>query len=190
VVDYIDGLLGAMHHDAPRIYAGGPFSDRAGAKTDDMAAFLPLSDAVRAHWEVRVAGLLAAYRAGIRKLDQLADGDFAKAAAARQDAALAKNPKVPRLPADATGFTDLLFRHAIEGCYAVPEYGGNTGLVGWKEIKFPGDRQPKGFTDAEVRTSDGPDVLKPTGVVDAALKLVTATAPGSPNAPTLVGPGR
>ena len=40
----------------------------------------------------------------------------------------------------------LLFEHTIEGLYASPEYGGNRGLVGWKEIGFPGDVQPRGYT--------------------------------------------
>ena len=29
---------------------------------------------------------------------------------------------------DAAGFRDVLFTHAIEGTYSVPEYGGNLGL--------------------------------------------------------------
>ena len=54
-------------------------------------------------------------------------------------------------------FTALLFEHTIEGLYAAPEYGGNRGLVGWKDISFPGDIQPRGYTSDEVERSDGPD---------------------------------
>jgi hypothetical protein len=189
VADYIDGLLGAMRDQTPRVYAGGPFSDRAGAEHNDMATFLPLGPAATTAWRTRIAGLIAAYQAGVAALDRAAGGDFTKAATARQDAALAANPNVADLPSGNDGFTDLLFQHAIEGCYAVPEYGGNTGLVGWKEIGFPGDRQPKGFTADEVSRSDGPDPLEPTGIVADVLDLITATAPGAPS-PTVVGPVR
>ena len=97
--------------------------------------------------------------------------------------------RVTNLPSGNDGFTDLLFQHAIEGVYAVPEYGGNAGLVGWKEIGFPGDRQPKGFTADEVSRSDGRDPLEPTGIVADVLDLITATAPGAPSS-TIVGPVR
>jgi hypothetical protein len=189
VAAYIDGLLGALRDQPPRVYAGGPFSDRAGAERNDMAMFLPLDAAATKAWRTRIAGLIAAYRAGVVALDRATGGDFTNAPAARQDAALARNPKVADLPSGTDGFTDLLFQHAIEGCYAVPEYGGNAGLVGWKEIGFPGDRQPKGFTADEVSRSDGPDPLEPAGIVADVLDLVTATAPGAPS-PTVVGPVR
>ena len=189
VADYIDGLLGAMRDQTPRVYAGGPFSDRAGATHNDMATFLPLGPAATEAWRTRIAGLITAYQAGVVALDRAAGGDFTKATPSRQDAVLAANPKVAELPSGNDGFTDLLFQHAIEGVYAVPEYGGNTGLVGWKEIGFPGDRQPKGFTADEVSRSDGPDPLVPTGIVADVLDLVTATAPGAPSS-TIVGPVR
>jgi len=38
----IDALLAAFQTDPPRIYAGGPFSDRGGAEQNDFAQFLPL----------------------------------------------------------------------------------------------------------------------------------------------------
>ncbi len=34
--------------------------------------------------------------------------------------------------------------------YGAPEYGGNRDGVAWAGIGFPGDVQPRGFTDAEV----------------------------------------
>ena len=33
---------------------------------------------------------------------------------------------------------------------APPEYGGNRDLAGWRAIEFPGDVQPRGYTDDEV----------------------------------------
>jgi len=48
-------------------------------------------------------------------------------------------------------FRDLLYRHACEGAYGAPEYGGNRDVAGWAAIGFPGDAQPRGYTDEEVR---------------------------------------
>jgi gluconate 2-dehydrogenase gamma chain len=42
VADYVDGLLGAFVVDPPRIFAGGPYSGRAGGDAS-FADFLPLS---------------------------------------------------------------------------------------------------------------------------------------------------
>jgi len=174
---YIVTLLGALQTDPPRVYAGGPFSDRAGNDHDDMARFLPLDAAVTAHWQARLRDLVAAYHAGLHQLDTLAGGDFAGATPAAQDAALARNPKVAHLPADSSGFTDLLFGHTVEGCYGAPEYGGNAGLVMWRSIQFPGDVQPRGYPDDQVTRSDGPDPYRPTKIVTDVLQLLTSTAP-------------
>jgi hypothetical protein len=187
--DYIVTLLGALREDPPWVFAGGPFSDRGGGTGDDMARFLPLNDAVREHWRARLDALRAAYRAGLRQLDALAGGDFAAASPADQDAALAQNPRVPRLPTGSRGFTDLLFRHTIEGCYSAPEYGGNAGGAMWQSIGFPGDVQPRGYDADQVTKSDGPDPVTATGIVADLLQLVTATAPGPPPPLTPPTPG-
>ncbi|HKA82348.1 MAG TPA: gluconate 2-dehydrogenase subunit 3 family protein, partial [Acidimicrobiales bacterium] len=181
--DYIVTLLDALRENPPRVFAGGPFSDRGGSERDDMARFLPLNDAVKEHWRARLDDLGAAYREGLGQLDALAGGDFAAASPADQDAALAQNPRVPRLPAAISGFTDLLFRHTIEGCYGVPEYGGNAGGAMWRSIEFPGDVQPRGYEAGEVTDSDGPDPVTATGIVADLLRLVTSTAPESPPRP-------
>src|SRR5437763_6777932 len=41
VVRYIDTTLAAFTFHPPRLYAGGPFSDRAGNGTDEMKRFVP-----------------------------------------------------------------------------------------------------------------------------------------------------
>ena len=61
-------------------------------------------------------------------------------------------------------FTQLLFGHTIEGMYSVPEYGGNANLVGWQDIQWPGDIQPRGYTDAEVEAPEG-DALATSGII-------------------------
>lgn len=165
VVGYIDALLAAFDADPPRIYAGGPFSGRHGGDQDDFATFAPLSAAQERYWRARVAELQQQYAAGVLALDAAAGGDFSAADPVTQDLVLT---------ADATGFRELLFDHAIEGWLAAPEYGGNQEQRGWVEVRFPGDVQPAGYTDAEVSSGDGLDVVDPTGVVAALLAQITA----------------
>jgi hypothetical protein len=150
VADYIDGLLGAFTVDPPRIWAGGPFSGRRGGKAS-FDEFLPLSRLEELAWRTRiegsqgitererngpVAGWQQEYREGLAALGD----DFAGLAAAEQDARLDAVP----------GFKQLLYGHACEGAYGAPEYGGNRDLLGWRAIGFPGDVQPRGYTDEEV----------------------------------------
>jgi len=155
VVRYIDVLLAAFAHNPPRIHAGGPWSDRSGGDEDYMADFVPLSAFQEAAWRKRIAGLQAAYRKGVKALDAAAGGDFTTASANTQDSVLN----------GAGEFRDILFVHAIEGFLSVPEYGGNQNLVGWKEISFKGDTQPRGYTAAEISESDGLDPVVPDALL-------------------------
>ena len=150
VVDYIDGLLDAFGVDPPRIWAGGPYSGRAGGAAD-FGHFLALSPLEELAWRTRVEGSRGIpgrerlgpvvgwqerYRAGLAALGD----DFPGLAPEEQDARL-----------DAAGeFRDLLYEHVVEGAYAAPEYLGNRDLGGWTAIGFPGDVQPRGYTDEEV----------------------------------------
>ena len=150
VVDYIDGLLDAFAVDPPRIWAGGPYSGRAGG-TADFGHFLALSPLEELAWRTRIEGSRGSpererlgpvvgwqerYRAGLAALGD----DFAGLAPEEQDARL-----------DAVGeFRGLLYEHVVEGAYAAPEYLGNRDLAGWTAIGFPGDVQPRGYTDEEV----------------------------------------
>ena len=114
----------------------------------------------------RLTGWRRQYASGIATLDRLAGGDFTQISPADQDKILASS--------QASTFLALLFEHTIEGMYAVPEYGGNRGLVGWKDISYPGDRQPRGYTSEEVERSDGRDPVDETPVVTAVLKFLGA----------------
>jgi len=148
--DYIDGLLAAFSVDPPRIWAGGPFSGRAG---DDagFATFLPLTRVEELAWRTRIEGSQGRperefngpvrgwqdeYRAGLAALG----ADFRTVDGTQQDSRLAAVP----------AFRALLYQHACEGAYGAPEYGGNHDLAGWRAIGFPGDVQPRGYSDAEV----------------------------------------
>lgn len=154
VADYIDGLLGAFLVDPPRIYAGGPFSGRFGGAAQ-FAEFTPLGRLEELAWRIRiegsagipereingpVAGLQAEYAAGIAALG----ADFPTVDRAEQKRRLDANPD----------FKQLLYEHACEGAYGAPEYGGNRDARGWHAIEFPGDVQPRGYTDAEVAGSE------------------------------------
>ncbi len=163
VTRYIDTLLGALSLSPQRIFAGGPFSNRAGWPTDDMATFIGLAPAEAWAWRRRIGAWQAQYRTGVLHLDKAAGGSFLEARNSVRDEVLAK---------DEGGFATLLFSHAAEGMYSNPEYGGNVQLVGWRDISFPGDVQPRGYTPAEVSKSDGPDPYHPSGIGAALIGLI------------------
>ena len=158
VVGFVDTLLGAFSFAPAEVHAGGPWSNRPDpSQPDYMATFVPLTRIQTLAWQRRIRGLQQAYRDGVDLLDSQAGGDFSTAPPAEQDTILASS--------GAAGFRDLLFTHAIEGMYSVPEYGGNAGLVGWQDIRFRGDTQPVGYTPHEVTSSDGPDPVVVDGAV-------------------------
>ncbi len=158
------GTSGGTGTPVPLIFAGGPWSNRHTSGPDFMASFIPL-DPVRAiAWRQRLAGWQEQYTSGIAALDKLAGGDFTTAAPADQDKILARS--------EMSTFLSLLFEHTIEGMYSVPEYGGNRGLVGWKDISYPGDSQPVGYTSEQVERSDGRDPVADTSIVADVLKLL------------------
>jgi hypothetical protein len=154
VADYVDRLLGAFTSDPPLIFAGGPFSGRAGGEPS-FDRFLPLSRHEELAWRTRIEGSLGLperefngptrgwqqiYRDGIAALG----ADFVDADGEEQDRRLRANPEL----------RDLFYTHACEGAYGPPEYGGNPDGAGWAAIQFPGDVQPRGWTDEEVRSRD------------------------------------
>ena len=168
VTGYIDTMLGALgavlDGAVPPVFAGGPWSNRHTSGPDLMARFVALDPVARIAWRKRLTGWQQQYRQGIAALDKAAGGDFTKVSHARQDKILVSSP--------VSSFTALLFEHTIEGLYSAPEYGGNRGLTGWKEIGFPGDIQPRGYSADEVSRSDGPDPVDNTGIVASVIKLL------------------
>jgi hypothetical protein len=174
VTSYIDTMLAALNvldnnndnddNTPPAIFAGGPWSNRHTSGPDLMARFAALDPVAKIAWRHRLTKWQDQYRKGISNLDKLAGGDFTKATQDKQDKILAT--------ASVSTFTSLLFEHTIEGLYASPEYGGNKGQSGWKEIGFPGDIQPRGYTDDEVERSDGHDPVETTGIIADVVKLL------------------
>jgi hypothetical protein len=174
VTGYIDTMLGALQDGAGqdgalqdgKVFAGGPWSNRHTSGPNLMARFVPLDPVAKIAWRKRLTAWQTQYTKGVEQLDKLAGGDFTKKTKAQQDKILAAQ--------SVSEFTSLLFGHTIEGLYASPEYGGNRGLAGWKEIGFPGDIQPRGYTADEVERSDGHDPVGSTGIVGDVLKLLGA----------------
>jgi Gluconate 2-dehydrogenase subunit 3 len=150
VADYIDTLLGAFTFTPPRIWAGGPYSGRAGGEPS-FGQFMALSRVEELAWRTRIEGSAGIaerefngpvvgwqerYRTGLATLG----ADFADQAVEEQDRRLDLDP----------AFKHLVYQHACEGAYGAPEYGGNRATAGWRAIEFEGDVQPRGYTDAQV----------------------------------------
>ncbi len=169
VTGYIDAMLAALPDlgdstDPPAIFAGGPWSSRHTSGPDLMAIFATLDPVAKIAWGKRLAKWRNQYQEGIEALDRLAGGDFTQAGQDKQDKILATQ--------SVSTFTSLLFEHTIEGLYGAPEYGGNRGQSGWKEIGFPGDIQPRGYTADEVERSDGHDPVEQSPVIADVIKLL------------------
>jgi hypothetical protein len=179
VTGYIDAMLGTLAAlgaddmngggsgaQVPVIFACGPWGNRHTFDPDVQVPFIALDPVSRIAWRKRLADWQRQYTRGIAALDKLAGGNYTKAAPADQDKVLSR-PEV-------STFLSLLFEHTIEGMYSNPEYGGNRGLVGWKDIGYVGDIQPRGYISDEVERSDGRDPVGDTGIVADVLKLLGA----------------
>ncbi len=164
----IDALLGAFMVDPPRIYAGGPFSDRGGATQNDFAQFIPLDPYETLAWRMRiegsqglperefngaVVGLQQIYREGLAALDAQARSygaaDYAALPAPTQELVLRSGRD-----AAITRLVDVAFPQTLELMYGAPEYGGNRDLAAWKYTRFDGDVQPRGYTPEQVEHPD------------------------------------
>ncbi|MHB8438605.1 MAG: gluconate 2-dehydrogenase subunit 3 family protein [Acidimicrobiales bacterium] len=150
VADYIDTLLGAFTFDPPRIFAGGPFSGRAGGE-GAFDRFTPLSALQELAWRIRIegsAGLPAReFNGPVQGWQQLYSKGIAALGA--DFSTCDHGERIRRLRSDAE-FTALLYEHCCQGMYGAPEYGGNRDSIGWRAIGFTGDVQPRGWTDDEV----------------------------------------
>jgi hypothetical protein len=160
----IDMLLGAFTFHPPLIHAGGPFSNRSGARHDDIADFVALDREAELGWRIRlegtrgkperafagdVKGLQQEYRDGLAALDakaRPAHGDFASAPSAVQDAILRD--------AALADFAGTALSDTLDAMLGLPEYGGNRRRAGWRLAGWPGDVQPRGYTDGQVSGAD------------------------------------
>ena len=46
---------------------------------------------------------------------------------------------------NSLNFIGVLIMHTLEGCFGVPEYGGNRDGLGWLMLGLEGDSQPLGY---------------------------------------------
>ena len=165
----IDLLLAAFTFEPPLIHAGGPFSNRAGATHDDFADFIPLDPLAALGWRIRIEGsqgrperefagpvdgLQQAYRKGLAHLDERAGqvvpgATFVMLPGPVQDLILSD-----QTDGDVQDFVSTALSDTVDAVYGPPEYGGNRNLVGWTVNHWPGDTQPRGYTDAQVSRPD------------------------------------
>lgn len=169
----IDALLGAFRTRPPRIYAGAPFSDRAGSPVNHFERFLRLDRYEAKAWRLRiegskgnrklefngpVKGYQQLYREGLAALDRAAGpGGFAALPGPARDSILrgSGDPAIAEL-------IDEAFIHTIELMYGAPEYGGNRNRIGWGYTSYAGDVQPRGWTREQVEEPVPPG---PSGVL-------------------------
>jgi hypothetical protein len=167
VIRYIDTMLSMFDHDPPKLFAGGPYSDRHGGHTNYMKHFVPPAPRQLHAWKQRVHQLQHQYRKAVKALDAAAKGgNFANVGHQEQDTILI----------NLAGVRNLIFPNVIEGMYSVPEYGGNHHTLGWQSIKWPGDAQRRGYTPHEVERSDGLDPVTNIGVVQLLLGVLPTVA--------------
>ena len=182
----IDAFLGAFTFDPLLIHAGGPFSNRAGSPVDEMAEFVPLDPLAELGWRIRlegsrglperefagpITGLQDRYVAGLDHLDgraiALGFPSFAALPTALQDQLL-----LDTTDGATQAFVGQALADTLDAMYGPPEYGGNQGLAGWTPVFWPGDVQPRGYSDAQV---SGPDPTgPPQGFTAAQLQFLVA----------------
>jgi hypothetical protein len=150
VATYIDNLLGAFTFSPPLIFAGGPFSGRAGGEAS-FSEFFPLTRHEELAWRTRIEGSQGRpereFNGPVRGWQQVYREGIAALGA---DFCAVDNDERNRRLQQQSELRRLLYEHACEGAYGAPEYGGNTDLLGWRVIQFEGDAQPRGYTDDEV----------------------------------------
>ncbi len=184
----IDALLGAFEFDPPRIYAGAPFSDRAGASKNHFRRFLALDAYEEKGWRLRIRGSRGRrdlefngpekgwqdiYRDGLAALDEAsAGGSFGELSGLERDLVLgqAEGPEVGEL-------VDVAFPHTWQFMYGAPEYGGNRDLLGWRYTRYPGDVQPRGWSREEIEApGEGGPLGGALGVIESILSRQTMLA--------------
>jgi gluconate 2-dehydrogenase gamma chain len=160
---YLDQLLGAFASDPPRIFAGGPYSGRHGG-VDGFSHFTPLTRVERIRWQTYlegsrgiaerefngpVIGLRETYEKALDALDAAAR---ALSTDGKGDPfTLQDQPtRVALLQSADETFVQMLYEHTVEGTYGDPVYGGNHDMKGWGAIRYEGDRQPLGYTAAQM----------------------------------------
>jgi hypothetical protein len=177
----IDALLSAFATDPPRIYAGAPFSDRAGSPVNHFTSFLRLDAYEEKAWRLRiegsggnpdlefngpVPGWQTVYREGLAALNQAAGGNFAALPGPARDLVLRNSDS------GAIGeLIDIAWPHTWQLMYGAPEYGGNRDLVAWRYTNYQGDVQPKGWTREQIEQPGGTSGERPRSLDELPISL-------------------
>ena len=152
VADYIDGLLGAFAVDPPRIWAGGPFSGRHGGEAR-FAKFLPLSRLEELAWRTRIEGSRGVPSARSTVRCGAGSRSYRDGLAAARRRLRRRSPatnRTARLDAADRSSGSLLYEHACEARYGDARVRRQPRRRRLAAIGFPGDVQPRGYTDDEV----------------------------------------
>lgn len=194
VADYIDLLLGSFELELPRVFAGGPFSNRDGGGPNYFARWLVLDALEERVWRTRIEGSQGRperewngpvrgwqeiYTTGLDALDVTSRRwlrqPFVELGSSGRSAVLGW------LPGGADdAFLELAFRQTLEGMYGPPEYGGNRERVGWSYTHWPGDHQPRAYGYPEIADPD-PDQVP--AVARAHRRARERRGPGTPDTP-------
>ncbi|CAN5274302.1 hypothetical protein BH11MYX1_BH11MYX1_21660 [soil metagenome] len=205
-VEYIEGLVTAfdLMTAAPRIFAGGPFSDRNPADdgstpVSDFPDFIELDRVKDAAWRLIVAGSEALPNGAPNEAllgpvigieDRLKAGlQEALAIAPRAVEDLRPEDFQTLFDSATAEFQALMIELTIEGAFCAPEYRGNVGLSGWKLVHFEGDSLPRGYSqwngaayverpEAPLSTANPSDPEPLTDDVRATLKLIVTVLGG------------
>ena len=111
-LDYVEGLLSALDHDPPHVWAApGSWAGPGGAPGPDAPRWLELGPWERQAWRQRLDAWSATYE---RVVEGTAD------------------------EADLR----VVHAHACEATYGDPAYGGNLDGGGWARIGFPEPLHP------------------------------------------------
>jgi hypothetical protein len=180
-VAYIETLLTALEYDPPRLYAGGPFSNRNPIPLpdgrpstvypdDSFSNFLPLTPDQEQSWRLLLYGSAGVPGGGPNDavLGPLVGWrDLCRKGLA--DVATRTGLPLDQLTSDALAdawsdlspdFAGFIVQRIVEAAFAAPEYGGNRNLLGWKMIYFEGDTLPMGYAPFDMtagRARERPD---------------------------------
>lgn len=172
----IQFLLSAFSFSPPMIFAGGPFSNRAGSSVNHFEQFIELDSYETLAWKLRIEGTQgqsertfngeqrgwqSIYREGLAALDGLSPLGlrFVQMPALTQTLLL-------KTTSDAAivAMMDIAVPQTMEFMYGAPEYGGNADLVAWRYTQYEGDVQPTGYTPEQVIEPDNPGLLELLGI--------------------------
>ena len=161
----IDALLSAFSVNPPRIFAGGPWSDRGGSSINHFKQFIPLDDYEALAWRLRLEGSAGRpqfeFNGPIIGLQQIYRDGLAAVGDNFADLPFPAQELLLRGGDDAVkAMVDVAFPHCLQFMYGAPEYGGNRDLAGWEFTDFDGDVQPRGYSAAEVeqRSAATPEI--------------------------------